>query len=64
MINDQQVHEIEPQHHKPLLLLLLSCFSRVRLCATPLMAAHQAPPVPGILKATTLDWVAISFSNA
>ena len=26
-----------------LLLLLLSCFSRVRLCATPSMAAHQAP---------------------
>ena len=24
------------------LLLLLSCFSRVRLCATPQMAAHQA----------------------
>ena len=30
-----------------LLLLLLSCFSRVRLCATPLMAAHQAPPSLG-----------------
>ena len=27
----------------PLLLLLLSCFSRVRLCAPPEMAAHQAP---------------------
>ena len=27
-----------------LLLLLLSCFSRVRLCATPQTAAHQAPP--------------------
>ena len=27
-----------------LLLLLLSCFSRVRLCATPEMAAHQVPP--------------------
>ena len=27
-----------------LLLLLLSCFSRVRLCATPETAAHQAPP--------------------
>ena len=27
----------------PLLLLLLSRFSRVRLCATPLTAAHQAP---------------------
>ena len=26
-----------------LLLLLLSCFSRVRLCATPEMEAHQAP---------------------
>ena len=25
------------------LLLLLSCFSHVRLCATPEMAAHQAP---------------------
>ena len=25
------------------LLLLLSCFSRVRLCATPETAAHQAP---------------------
>ena len=47
-----------------LLLLLLSHFSRVRLCATPERAAHQAPPsVPGILQARTLEWVAISFSN-
>ena len=30
-----------------LLLLLLSRFSRVRLCATPWMAAHQAPPSLG-----------------
>ena len=29
---------------RQLLLLLLSCFSRVRLCATPETAAHQAPP--------------------
>ena len=27
-----------------LLLLLLSCVSSVRLCATPRTAAHQAPP--------------------
>ena len=47
-----------------LLLLLLSRFSRVRLCATPETAAHQAPPVPGILQARTLEWAAISFSNA
>ena len=29
------------------MLLLLSHFSRVRLCATPEMAAHQAPPSLG-----------------
>ena len=46
------------------LLLLLSRFSRVRLYATPEMAAHQAPPVPGILQARTPERVAISFSNA
>ena len=28
------------------------------------MAAPQAPPVPGILQARTLEWGAISFSNA
>ena len=94
-----------------LLLLLLSRFSRVWLCATPETAAHKAPPslgfsmqehwsglpfpfpmhesenesevaqlcptlsdpmdyslpgssVHGILQARTLEWVAISFSNA
>ena len=26
------------------MLLLLSCFGHVRLCATPQAAAHQAPP--------------------
>ena len=46
-----------------LLLLLLSCFSRVQFCATPWMAAPGSP-VPGILQARTLEWVAISFSNA
>ena len=30
-----------------LLLLLLSCFSHVRLCVTPKTAAHQAPPSLG-----------------
>ena len=46
---------------KALLLLLLSRFSRVRLCATH----RQQPtrlPVPGILQARKLEWVAISFS--
>ena len=33
----------ESRYSLPLLLLLLSRFSRVRLCATPYTAAHQAP---------------------
>ena len=35
------------EKHLLLLLLLLSRFSRVRLCVTPQMAAHQAPPSLG-----------------
>ena len=46
-----------------LLLLLLSCFSRVRLC-DPIDGSPPGPTVPGILQARTLEWVAISFSNA
>ena len=47
-----------------LLLLLLSCFSHVQLCATPEMASPPGSPIPGILQAITLEWVAISFSSA
>ena len=47
-----------------LLLLLLSRFSRVQLCATPETAAHQAPQSLGFSQARTLEWVAIAFSNA
>ena len=30
-------------NYSPLYVLLLSHFSRIRLCVTPQMAAHQAP---------------------
>ena len=46
-----------------LLLLLLSRFSRVRLC-DPKDSSPPGSPVPGILQARTLEWVAISFSSA
>ena len=46
-----------------LLLLLLSRFSRVRLC-DPIDGSPPGSPIPGILQARTLEWVAISFSNA
>ena len=48
---------------KLLLLLLLSHFSRVWLC-DPIDGSPPGSPVPGILQARTLEWVAISFSNA
>ena len=46
-----------------LLLLLLSHVSRVWLCVTHRRQPTRLP-VPGILQARTLEWVAISFSNA
>ena len=44
-------------------LLLLSCFSCVRLC-NPIDGSLPGSAIPGILQARTLEWVAISFSNA
>jgi len=46
-----------------IVMLLLSRFSHVRLCVTP-DGSPPGSPVPGILQARTLEWVAISFSNA
>ena len=40
----------EANYDMLLLLLLLSRFSRVRLCATPGTAAHQAPPSLGFFR--------------
>ena len=45
-------------------LLLLSRFSHVRLLCDPIDGSPPGSPVPGILQARTLEWVAISFSNA
>ena len=45
-----------------LLLLLLSHFSRVRLCATPQTAAHQAPPSLGFSKQE--HWSGLPFPSS
>ena len=42
-------------------LLLLSRFSRVRLCATPETAAHQAPPSLGFSRQE--HWSGLSFPS-
>ena len=57
--------------YSPLLLLLLNSFaaaaakslqSSLTLC-DPIDGSPPGSPVPGILQARTLEWVAISFSN-
>ena len=42
-------------------LLLLSCFSRVRLCATQRTAAHQAPPSLGFSRQE--HWSGLPFPS-
>ena len=49
--------------HKQLAAAVASRFSRVRLC-DPMDGSPSGSPVPGILQARTLEWVALSFSNA
>ena len=48
---------------KLLLLLAKSLQSCPTLC-DPIDGSPPGSPVPGILQARTLEWVAISFSNA
>ena len=49
-------------------LNLMLCYAKsLQLCPTlcdPVDGSPPGSPVPGILQARTLEWVAISFSNA
>ena len=47
---------------KGMLLLLLSHISPVRLCATPQMAAHQAPPSLGFSRQE--HWSGLPFPSS
>ena len=53
------VTELDPPNNP--LLLLLSRFSRVRLCATPQMAAHKAPPSLGFFRQE--HWSGLPFPS-
>ena len=46
------------------ILLLLSHFSRGLTLCDPIDGSPPGSPIPGILQARTLEWVAITFSNA
>ena len=52
-----------PKETKDLYMLLLCRFSHVWLC-DPIDGSPSGSPVPRILQARILEWVAISFSNA
>ena len=51
---------LNPRHHPAAAKLLQSCPT---LC-NPTDGSPPGSPVPGVLQARTLEWVAISFSNA
>ena len=47
--------------------MLAAAATSLQLCPTlcdPIDSSPPGSPVPGILQARTLEWVAISFSNA
>ena len=58
-----QTELLTKDEHSWTSLGLCCCFSCARLCATP-YSSPPGSPVPGILQARTLEWAAISFSNA
>ena len=50
-------------HSQPAATAAKSFQSCPTLC-DPIDSSPLGPPIPGILQARTLEWVAISFSNA
>ena len=54
---------VRPGEDEMIYYYYYSHVSRVRLC-DPMDSSPPGSPVPGILQARTLEWVAISFSNA
>jgi len=52
---------------KTLLAAAAAAAKLLQLCPTlcdPIDGSPRGSPIPGILQARTLEWVAISFSNA
>ena len=57
----------EPQHFGILYAAAAAAAKSLQSCPTlcdPIDSSPLGSPVPGILQARTLEWVAISFSNA
>ena len=57
----------EQQHYHPLNAAAAAAAESLQSCPTlcdPIDGGSPGSPVPGILQARTLEWVAISFSSA
>ena len=55
------------KERNPTFLIAAAAAKSLQLCPTlcdPIDGSPPGSPVPGILQARTLEWVAISFSNA
>ena len=55
------------QVSKPIIWMVAAAAKSLQSCLTlcdPIDGSPPGSPVPGILQARTLEWVAISFSNA
>ena len=64
-MNETSTVKKEAQHSSlgPSAMLLLSHFGHIQLC-DPIDGSPPGSPIHGILQTRTLEWVAISFSNA
>ena len=60
ILERSQVRLFQPQ----VVFLILKCFKSSPVPCDPIDGSPPGSPVPGILQARTLEWVAISFSNA
>ena len=62
------LHAVQPKRGKKWYPVLKTVAAKsLQLCPTlcdPIDGSLQGFPVPGILQARTVEWVAISFSNA
>ena len=65
--NIQATHTTQYQKNKQPNQKVAAAAKSLQSCPTlcdPIDGSPQGSPVPGILQAKTLEWVAISFSNA
>ena len=67
MFRGPKVNEVMSIHKVLISMIAIAIAKSLQLCWTlcdPIDGSPPGFPIPGILQARTLEWVAISFSNA